>query len=197
MNAWGGVVICADLSESQSIVDFVVQIPPLDGLVLNAGISKVAPVKCIKEADFGKLLNINTVSPLLLLKELLRHKKLKSGASVVVTASMAAVGEVAVGSAMYAASKAALSAASKVCALELAPKNIRVNAVCPGMVHTKLTDTLSAFMGDSEPAVSHYPLGRLGEPKDVAFAIVYLLSDAASWITGTDFLIDGGLHLSS
>ena len=92
------------------------------------------------------------------------------------------------------ASKGAVSAFVKGAALELSKKGIRVNAVCPGVVQTELLDAYELDATDN-PDLANYPLGRYGQPKDIALAIIYLISDASSWVTGTNLVIDGGLTI--
>ena len=125
----------------------------------------------------------------------MKKKKLAKGASVVIVASIGGVGVFSVGNAIYGASKAALTSTMKFCAKELAPKKIRVNSVNPGMTNTKLinrgTLTEEQFNADME----RYPLKRYGEPEDIAHGIVYLLSDASSWVTGQALVIDGGVSI--
>ncbi len=184
-----------DLSDLSSLPSLVSGISSIDGAVLNAGISKIVPVKNIKESDINEVLRINTVSQILLFKELLKQKKIMNNVSVVFNSSMAGLGENAIGTSLYAASKSAICGFTKGAALELASKGIRVNTVCPGKIKTELLNSLSYFENKSNEDVSHYPLGRIGEPCDIARAIVFLLSDASSWITGIDLVVDGGLHL--
>lgn len=187
--------LMCDLSDLSSLPSLVSGISSIDGAVLNAGISKIVPVKNIKESDINEVLRINTVSQILLFKELLKQKKIMNNVSVVFNSSMAGLGENAIGTSLYAASKSAICGFTKGAALELASKGIRVNTVCPGKVKTELLNSLSYFENKSNEDVSHYPLGRIGEPCDIARAIVFLLSDASSWITGIDLVVDGGLHL--
>ena len=132
---------------------------------------------------------------MLLLQKLLKKKKLKKGASVVFTSSMAGLGNTTVGNSMYSASKGAISAFIKCVALELAPKSIRVNAVCPAMVDTGILDSGTVSKEQLEEDIKNYPLGRYGKPTDIAWAMIYLLSDASSWITGDNLVIDGGITL--
>lgn len=188
-------IIPCELSNPNEIEKLVAHLPKLNGCVLNAGISKVIPVKFIKQSDINEIFSVNTQAQILMFNELLRQKKLDLGCSVVFTASMAALGEVAIGTSLYAASKSALCAFSKNAALELAGKGIRCNTVCPGVVETNLTDGLHSFESDSNGNIKKYPLGRYGKPDDIAHAIAFLLSDISSWITGIDLIIDGGLHL--
>jgi NAD(P)-dependent dehydrogenase (short-subunit alcohol dehydrogenase family) len=83
----------------------------------------------------------------------------------------------------------------KSCAIELAPKKVRVNSVNPGMVNTKLIHGGSITEEQHQADMERYPLKRYGEPEDIAFGIIYLLSDAASWITGHSLVIDGGITI--
>ncbi len=188
------IYVC-DVADEADIKNLAAQVPELDGLVLNAGIGKISPIKFINSSDFERILKVNLVSQSLLLKELLKKKKIKNGGSVVFTASMAGKDVPKPGEAMYGASKSAVSAFAKVAAIELAARKIRVNTVCPGVVNTMMTAGLSDLEYSKDGGVSEYPLGRYGEPKDIALAFVYLLSDASAWITGTDLVIDGGLHI--
>jgi len=89
-----------------------------------------------------------------------------------------------------------LNGLSKVLALELASKHIRVNTVMPGMIETQILADSCISEADLETDKKRYPLGRYGQPKDVAYAIIYLLSDASSWMTGTNLLLDGGYTLT-
>ena len=93
---------------------------------------------------------------------------------------------------MYIASKGAISAFVRAAALEFSKKGIRVNAVCPGMVETDMSDAYDLNEGENED-LKNYPLGRYATPEDIAWSIIYLLSDASSWVTGTNMVIDGGL----
>ena len=184
-----------DLTSSEQIDNMIRQLPDIQGLVNNAGTSILAPIQFIKEDTFKELLQIDTVSPIILLQKLLKKKLLKRGASVVFTSSMAAQGDVAPGNSMYVACKGAISSFVQCAALELAPKGIRVNAVCPAMIDTPL-----AREGVEEEQFAEfkkrYPLGTIGEPDDIGFGIAYLLSNAAKWVTGTNLIIDGGVSIN-
>ena len=190
----GHQMICFDLSESDKLDEFVAQLPALQGFVSNAGTNKMSPVNFIKEDDLKEVFQVNAFSPILLLRMLLKKKKLEKESSVVFTSSLSGIGAVGTGNGVYAASKGAVSMFIKVAALELAAKQIRVNAVCPGMVQTQMIQD-GAVSEQLEKGLADYPLGRYGEPKDIAHAIIYLLSGASSWITGTNLVIDGGLTI--
>lgn len=184
--------IC-DLTDSESVDKMIVEIPVIDGLVNNAGIGIVKPLKFINETDFTTLLKADTIAPIILLQKMIKKKKISKGGSVVFTSSMAALGGVTNGNSMYVACKGAISSFVLNAALELGPQNIRVNAVCPAMINTPLVHD-----GDTEneehlkEMEKEYPLRKFGEPEDVAWAMIYLLSDAARWITGTNMVVDGG-----
>ena len=182
-----------DLTDAESVDKMIAEIPSIDGLVNNAGIGIVKPLKFINETDFTTLLKADTIAPIILLQKMIKKKKINKGGSVVFTSSMAALGGVTNGNSMYVACKGAISSFVLNAALELGPQNIRVNAVCPAMINTPLVHD-----GDTEneehlkEMEKEYPLRKFGEPEDVAWAMVYLLSDAARWITGTNMVVDGG-----
>lgn len=184
--------IKADLNNAEDIDSLVMQLPILDGIVNNAGIGKTVPISFIKEEDLRKVFHTNTFAPILLMKSLLKKKRLSKGSSIVFTSSVSAF-KSNLGNSIYGASKAAIQAYMHYCARELSSKGIRANAVHPGMVKTPLiTD---GAISDEEQKVDmlKYPLGRYGEPEEIAYAIIYLLSDASAWITGHSLIIDGGI----
>lgn len=191
----GHQMILCDLNNKEEIDNLVSQLPEIQGFVSNAGFTKLLPVQFINSIDINNIFQVNTVAPMLLLQKLLKKKKLKKGASVVFTSSLAGLGTCSVGNSMYAASKGAISAFIRCVALELAPKNIRVNAVCPAMVDTGILDSGTVSKEQLEADQKNYPLGRYGTPEDIAWAMVFLLSDAAGWITGDNLVIDGGVTL--
>ena len=191
----GHQMLLCDLSDSNAINEMVDQLPEINALVNNAGYTKLLPINFINRDDFQSILDVNTVAPIMLLQRLLKKKKLAKNSSVVFTSSMAGIGSSTVANGMYTASKGALSAFIRCAALELAPKGIRVNAVCPAMVNTNIMESGSVSEEQLKEDLKHYPLGRYGEPNDVAYAMIYLLSDASSWVTGTNMVIDGGVTL--
>ena len=190
----GHLFITSDLTSSESVTLMVEKLPSLDGVVLNAGISILSPISFLKEEDLDSTLSLNTKSPIITLQKIVKKKKIQKNSSVVFTSSIAGLGAAAVGEAAYMASKGAISAFVKGAALELSRKGIRVNAVCPGMVQTGMTDAYG-IDDSNNPDLANYPLGRYGQPKDIALAIIYLLSDASSWVTGSNLVIDGGLTI--
>lgn len=183
-----------DMTSQEALDSLVSSIPQIDGLVSNAGITKPAPVKFVKKEDLERIMSINTIAPVCLTQKLIKKKKINEGGSLVFTVSIGGVFTTAPGNAMYGASKGALQVFVKNVALELAPK-IRCNSVNPGMVNTGLVKSGTYSDEDKARDMETYPLKRYGEPRDIALAIAFLLSDASSWITGHSLIIDGGKTL--
>ncbi len=180
--------IKADLGNENDIAHIVDSVSDIDGVVHCAGMSILTPIKFYKQADLNTVTNVNYYSIVMLLNHLLKKKKVKRKASIVLISSISnKFGALAHG--YYAASKAALTAIARVWANELSPQGIRVNTISPGMVTTDILDQLSKeTMAEDE---KKYPLGY-GKPSQIAQPVVFLLSDASSWITGQDLIIDGG-----
>jgi NAD(P)-dependent dehydrogenase (short-subunit alcohol dehydrogenase family) len=189
--------LIADLTDDDQLHKLIQNISePLDSLVLCAGELKYKPVNYLNRADLTGMLNINFLSPVLLLQGLLKARKINKGASVVFISSVSArVGVPA--TLAYAASKAAIEASVRVFAAELAPKKIKVNAVCPGLVNTPMLEKASENNGIDIAKMSgvNYPLG-IGSAEDVAALITFLISKENNWITGQNIVIDGGYLLN-
>jgi NAD(P)-dependent dehydrogenase (short-subunit alcohol dehydrogenase family) len=127
---------------------------------------------------------------------LIKNEKMKKNGSIVFTSSLSGNYCVHYGEGMYAASKGAISGFAKGAALDLSKSNIRVNSVCPGIINTNLFETNSVLTKEElEEKQKYFPLKRFGQPEDVAYAVIYFLSDASSWVTGADIKIDGGYTL--
>ena len=186
--------VIADLDAEEDIERLVAECPALDGLVNNAGRGKSKPVNFVKLQDLQEVFQTNLFGVALLTKMLLKTKKIAKGGSIVFTASLSAH-MTAAGLSVYASSKAAVCGYMRTCALELGAKGIRANAVLPGMVETKLINSGTYTDEDKKADLNLYPLGRYGRPSDIAFGIVYLLSDASGWTTGTEMIIDGGRNI--
>lgn len=189
----GHSILPADLTDSVQRQVLSEQVPLLDGVVHCAGIGSRVLGKMLEEDDVYNVMNANFDAPVLLQAELLRNKKINKNASIVIIAS-AAASMPSVGNAIYSASKAALIAYAKCLALELAPRKIRVNCISPAMVWTDL-----ALVGATEEqlreAEQSYPLKRYAQPEDIAPMAVYLLSDEATWITGSNMELTGGAQM--
>lgn len=190
------IKIAADMTKEDAIENLVDAVPLLDGFSNNAGITKVVLVKHIKRATFNDILTTNTIAPIILTQLLLKKNKINKGGSIVFTSSLSGVYCVHYGESMYAASKGAISGFAKGAALDLAKVNIRVNSVCPGIIQTELFQTNAVLTPEElQEKQKFFPLKRFGQPSDVAYAVVYFLSDASSWVTGADLKIDGGYTL--
>ena len=189
-------MILGDLSMGEDlskIVDVVSE--PLDGLVQCAGFTIPKPFQFLSEKDMDGVMGVNFKAPALLTQQLLKKKKLKKGCSIVFISSISGVWVSSVGGSLYSASKGAVNGIMKGMAIELAAKSIRVNSINPGMINTHIFDSGEITEEQLKEDVKHYPLGRYGEPEDVAYAAVYLLSEASRWMTGSNILIDGGYTL--
>lgn len=191
----GHAMIVADLSDDAQLDRLVEQTPVLDGLVNNAGINDLFPVLFINREELSRMLEVNTVAPILLMQRLLRKKKLVKGASVVFTSSISGKYIAAPGNTLYCTSKSAICGFVKNAALELAARQIRVNSVCPGMIETHILDGGMVTKEDLDVERQQYPLKRFGRPEEVAYGIVYLLSDASGFTTGAELVMDGGFTL--
>ena len=162
----------------------------LDGVVQCAGVGNRVPCKMLAQEDIDRVMKPNAEAPMLLQALLLSEKKIKKQASVVFIASAAATMPV-TGNAVYSASKAALVAYAKCLAQELAPRQIRVNSISPTMVWTDLA-LVGATVEQLQEAQLSYPLKRYGMPEDIANLVIYLLSNASVWMTGSNIEITGG-----
>lgn len=183
--------IKADLSDEESLAEMVGQLPMLDGVVHCAGIGQRVLCRMLQSRDIDEVMDINFKGPVLLQAEILRRKKINRGASVIFLASLAADSP-SVGNAVYSASKSALISYSKCLSVELAPREIRVNCISPAMVWTDLILQGGVDVETLKEDEKRYPLKRYGTPDDIANLAIYLLSDASSWMTGTNVQITGG-----
>lgn len=187
--------VIADMSTEGAVHQLADSMPVLDGVSLNAGIVKTLPIKFINGEALNEVLNVNMICPVLLAQRLLKKKKLHRGSSVVFTSSIGGVMISTVGNTMYGVSKGGLNAFMKGFALEMASNGIRSNSVNPGFVATNILASGTISEEQLKQNMAHYPLGRFGEPNDIAHAIIYLLSDASSWVTGHALVIDGGITI--
>lgn len=190
--------IIADLSTQEGIDKLIYQCDQLNGVVHCAGIPKICPVKRLKREILYDIVNTNEIGPILLTAGLLKNKLILKKSSIVFISSIAGVFTAGcIGDSDYTATKGALSGFSMTAAIELASQEIRVNTVCPGMVETPILENANRIISeeDKKNRLKPYPLKRLGNTDDIAYGVVYLLSDASSWVTGINLAIDGGCHL--
>ena len=165
----------------------------LDILVNNAGIYEFRPLESVTEDHFRKQFDLNVLGLILASREAAKHFG-SEGGSIVNISSIAGVAPVASGS-VYSAKKAAVDAVTKSLAKELGPRKIRVNSINPGMIITEGVQAAGIHESDFRKQVeAQTPLGRIGQPEDVAPAAVFLASQDAGWITGETLVIAGGLR---
>ena len=187
--------ILTELTDINEVSELVGRCSMLNGLVLCAGRSIVLPFQFCSREKFDSVFNVNFFAPVELLRLLIKARKISRPSSVVAVASIGGTLVRTMGNSIYGASKSALLSMMKFCALELAKKEIRVNMVSPGMVETPLIHSGSITEEQHKKDMDNYPLGRYGEPTDIAHGIIYLLSDASSWVTGHALVIDGGVTI--
>lgn len=182
--------IIADISTIEGVDAIVEQIPALDGLVLNAGIIYTTPVKFINDENMMSVFNTNILSSIRLVQRLLKKKKLKRNASIVFISSISTF-QVKKGNSLYSATKGAINSFAKAVAIEVSQLGIRVNVIQPGNIKTRVMDAGAITEEQRAEYMKKYILGE-GEPIDIAYPTIYLLSNAAKWVTGSIFTIDGG-----
>lgn len=188
----GHQIYCLDITEEESVSEFISEFSPLDGIVHAAGMIKRFPLKFMAKSSFRELLDVNLFAASEITRVAVKRKKIVENGSIVFISSVGS-DYASLGNIMYMASKGAVNSMVKGMALELASKKIRVNAVQPGLVVTNLTKQINK----EELAIQlkNYPLGRFGLPVDVAYACLFLLSEGSSWMTGSFLKLDGGLTL--
>lgn len=199
MAAGNHTMLEGDLSKQSEIERIVGELPEIQGWVNSAGIPKISPIKRFRLEDVEEIINVNAISSMMLLSLLLKNKKLKRGSSVVFISSISGVYVGTAGDTSYCASKGAVNGFTKGAAIELAPQGIRINSINPGLVPTsilKMADSIACDDSLVERMIEKYPLKRLGKPEDIGNGAVYLLSDASSWVTGQNLVIDGGFSIS-
>lgn len=189
-------MMAADLTDDAALDQLVADMPSLDGVVCNAGISKVLPIQFLNSGDFNRIMAINAFAPMYMTQKLYKKKRINKGGSIVYTVSISGVSMVSMGGVMYAVSKNALDAFMRNAALEFAARNVRVNSVNPSRVKTGLIQNSAYSEEEVAKDIQTYPLKRYAEPEEIANSIVFLLSDAASYITGHALIVDGGKTLS-
>lgn len=191
----GHMAIIAELTSPQELEKLVSEIDTVNGIVLCAGKGMTSPFPFSTRDKYDEIFNINFFSSVELLRLMVKKKKLEKESSVVFVSSIGGVESFQFGNCIYGASKAALNSTMKFCARELATKKIRVNSVNPGMINTKLIQGGAISEEQHKLDMEKYPLKRYGDPQDIAYGVIYLLSDASSWVTGHSLVIDGGVTI--
>uniref|UniRef100_UPI0035CBD0E7 glucose 1-dehydrogenase n=1 Tax=uncultured Sphingomonas sp. TaxID=158754 RepID=UPI0035CBD0E7 len=198
ITAAGGkaVAVQADVSKAEQatalIEAAVAKFGRLDVLVNNSGVYEFAPIEAVTEEQYRRMFDVNVLGVLLTTQAASKH--LGEGASVI-NISSAVTSLLPPQSAVYTGSKGAVDAITGVLAGELGPRKIRVNAISPGIVETEGTHT-AGFVGSEfeNGIVAQTPLGRTGQPQDIAAVAVFLASDDAGWLTGEKLTASGGLR---
>ena len=191
----GHIQLLADVTNQEDLEHLVSDVPALDGAVLSAGNSITLPLQFGSREKFDDMFNVNFFAPVELLRLLYKKKRLNKCASIVLIASIGGTHSFMPGNGVYGASKAALNSVMKYAAREYASRKVRVNSICPGMVDTPLIHRGTITEEQLAEDAKNYPLGRYGLPEDIANGAIYLLSDASSWLTGHDLVIDGGFSI--
>lgn len=191
----GHEIVIADLTDSHDTDTLVSKANYLNGVVLCAGRAMTSPFMFNSRDKYDEVFNVNYFAPVELLRLLLKKKKIEKKSSIVFVSSIGGVFGYSLGNSIYGATKASIHSTMKFCAKELAAKGIRVNSVNPGMVNTPLIGGGSISEEQYKADMERYPLKRYGEPADIANGIIYLLSDASSWVTGHALVIDGGITI--
>lgn len=186
-------ILLADLTNIDNVIRMVQELSTLDGVVHCAGIGQRILCKVATEKDVDSVMDSNYKAPVMLQTELIKQKKLNKGASIVFLASIATWSP-SIGNAFYSASKGAIVSYANCLALELAPRKVRVNCISPAMVWTDLIIQEGVDEEQLKEDESKYPLKRYGTPEDVANLAVYMLSDASSWMTGSNVKLSGGAN---
>ncbi len=169
----------------------------LDVLVNNAGILYTHPIVGEDPADVRALLDVNLIGPLLGMRAVAEPMAASGGGSIVNISSLAGLRGFAEHAA-YGSSKWALRGLTKVAALELGPRGIRVNSVHPGAINTPMLPVPEGLSPEQlDDIFSYVPLGRVGQPEDIARVVAFLASDDAAYMTGAELAVDGGLHAGS
>ena len=187
-----------DISQSDKIAEFIENATnelggSLDGLVNNAGITQDNLAIRMSLEEWQKVININLTSTFLMCKFAIKKMlKNKSGKIVNITSVVGHTGNL--GQANYTASKAAIVAMSKSLAIEYAKKNININSISPGFIKTAMTDNIDEKF--REVIVSKIPSARLGEPDDIANAVLFLSSDQSDYINGETIHVNGGMYMA-
>ncbi len=189
------VILPADLTEPASLSSLVGSLPKLDGVVHCVGLGQRIPCKDVESKNVDDVMNVNFKAPVMLQAEILRQKKLNKASSIVFIASIASWSP-SLGNSIYSASKGAIVSYANCLSIELAPRKIRVNCISPAMVWTDLVLVDGTDVDQLKEDELTYPLKRYGQPEDIANLAVYMLSDASTWMTGSNVNITGGGKLS-
>lgn len=191
----GHIAINADLTEEAQVQRLIETCPAIDGAACCAGVANMNPFTFVTAEEVEWVFKVNCFAPVMLVNKLLKAKKLSKGGSVVFVSSVDGPKVVHAGNSIYSGSKSALVGMARNMAIDLASKKIRINCVLPGTTDTPMIHTGSATEEMLAENAKAFPLKRFAQPEEIANAIVFLLSDAASFITATELTVDGGYSM--
>ena len=191
MDGDGHQLVPCDLSNEESISQLVDMMPELDGAIMCAAIFRTTPIRNNRRKYTEEMFNTNTFSNIDLVQLLLKNKKIKDGGSILFISSVAAYRPYA-GNALYSATKGAINSFCQVLAIEQGSRKIRANCISPGIIkRDERVKEWAVTKEELEKEESRFPLG-FGHTEDIAYAAVYMMSDASKWVTGTNMIVDGG-----
>lgn len=191
MTGKGHQIITNDLSDAEQIPILVEKLPELDGIVMCAAIFRTTPIRNNRRKYTEEMFNTNTFANIDLVQLLLKNKKIKDGGSILFISSVAAYRPYA-GNALYSATKGAINSFCQVLAIEQGSKKIRANCISPGIIKRDLkVKEWAVTQEELAKEEARFPLG-FGHTEDIAYAAVYMMSDASRWVTGTNMIVDGG-----
>ena len=193
-NSIGIVADIRNKDDVKNVINKIIEkFGKLDILVNNAGIfPKIKQLHEIDEDDWNEVLDVNLTGQFRFTKEAIPHLQKTSGSIINISSDAGLKAYQGFNADAYSASKAALILLTKCWALEYAKNKIRVNCICPGVVDTDMTKPFLKTQKDREFMDSEHPIGRMGQPEEVAKAVMYFASDDSSWTTGAILAIDGG-----
>ena len=181
-----GKYVSCDLTRDEDIEHLTDELPVLDGIVFNAGIIKTVTIKHISRQNIEDVFKTDLLSSIQIVQKLLKSRKINKGGSIVFISSIA-TSRARIGNSLYSAAKGGV----KCLALELANQRITVNCIQPGFVKSNMLVDGAISQEQIDEFKKNYPLG-MGDPKDIALACAYFLSDASKWVTGSVLNVDGG-----
>lgn len=188
----GALTLAVDITDETAVNAAFSEMPVLDGLVNCAGISVLDGVLDVKAKDLEQIMATNVTASAVVAREAARHMIANGRQGSIVNVSSQAAMAALPGHLGYCASKAAMDAMTRVLCLELGPKGIRVNSVNPTVTLTPMAERAWADPAKRDPMLAAIPLGRFATPREVALPVAFLLSSAASMISGASLPIDGG-----
>ena len=191
MNGEGHQILPSDLSDSEQIPTLVEHLPELDGIVMCAAVFRTTPIRNNRRKYTEEMFKTNTFANIDLVQLLLKNRKIKDGGSILFISSVAAYRPYA-GNALYSATKGAINSFCQVLAIEQSNRKIRANCVSPGIIQSDMeVKDWAVTQEELDKEEARFPLG-FGHTEDIAYAAVYMMSDASKWVTGTNMIVDGG-----